>query len=51
MNTALSDSALLEGVIQIAKSAGDLIMQIYQDKLHVAHKDDGSPVTLALLLF
>jgi 3'(2'), 5'-bisphosphate nucleotidase len=47
MNTALSNSALLEGVIQIAKSAGDLIMQIYQDKHHVAHKDDGSPVTLA----
>lgn len=38
---------LLEGVIGIAKSAGDLIMQIYQEEIIVAHKEDHSPVTLA----
>jgi len=47
MNTAFEVNDLLEGVIEIARSAGDLIMQIYQDNLDIAHKDDGSPVTLA----
>lgn len=47
MNTTLGVNDLLEGVIKIARSAGDLIMQIYQSKLEIAHKDDGSPVTLA----
>jgi 3'(2'), 5'-bisphosphate nucleotidase len=47
MNTKLGADSLLEGVIKIARSAGDSIMQIYQGKLDVVHKDDGSPVTLA----
>ena len=42
----LSDP-LLEGVIQIAKAAGGLIMGIYQDQQGFATKGDGSPVTLA----
>lgn len=47
MIASLRLDTLLEGVIQITKSAGDLIMQIYQEKLDITLKDDGSPVTVA----
>jgi 3'(2'), 5'-bisphosphate nucleotidase len=38
---------LLEEVLQIAKIAGGLIMDIYQVEVDVSSKADGSPVTLA----
>ena len=47
MNAIPAENNLLENVIEIAKSAGDLIMKIYQEKIDVTHKGDGSPVTLA----
>jgi 3'(2'), 5'-bisphosphate nucleotidase len=47
MNAIRAENNLLEKVIEIAKSAGDLIMKIYQEKIDITHKGDGSPVTLA----
>lgn len=47
MNAIRAENNLLEKVIEIAKSAGDLIMKIYEEKVDVTHKGDGSPVTLA----
>ncbi|MBT8606622.1 3'(2'),5'-bisphosphate nucleotidase CysQ [Polynucleobacter paneuropaeus] len=47
MNINELTDPLLEGVIHIAKEAGGLIMEIYQDQQGFAIKADGSPVTLA----
>lgn len=38
---------LLEAVCQLAKDAGELVLQVYRSDFEVLDKDDGSPVTLA----
>ena len=40
----------IEGVIDIAKNAGDAIMKVYHKELDIEYKDDKSPVTQADLI-
>jgi 3'(2'), 5'-bisphosphate nucleotidase len=43
----MSDQALLDAIIQIARRAGEVIMEYYECKIEVDEKADGSPVTAA----
>ncbi|GAB2467284.1 3'(2'),5'-bisphosphate nucleotidase CysQ [Comamonas humi] len=43
----MTQSALLENVIAIAREAGELIMEIYRSDFEVRGKEDASPVTEA----
>lgn len=44
---ASEQAAVVESIIQIAKDAGDLILEVYKSDFEVRGKDDASPVTEA----
>lgn len=44
---ATEQAAILESIIQIAKDAGALILEVYKTDFEVRGKDDASPVTAA----
>jgi len=43
----MSSDALIESVIDIARRAGEAILEVYQRDFQVEHKDDNSPLTAA----
>ncbi len=47
MSTAAAPAAWLEQVVMIATEAGRRILDVYEQKFEVDHKDDGSPLTAA----
>ena len=46
MSLTLSAS-LLDAIIELARTAGDRILEIYESDFAVTHKDDDSPLTQA----
>lgn len=43
----MSDNGLLDQVVEIARAAGEEVLEIYRSDCKVAQKEDGSPVTEA----
>ena len=43
----MPDSGIIDDVAEIALSAGNIIMQFYNEQFSITTKSDGSPVTAA----